>query len=162
MMSSNGVGNLPAQRCFYLDYLGSITFHRSYVTSMSRWLIAWIKMINHSSVQHTCVTFHEKGIFIKTDNKDLLDANNCSAPKNNNNVVSNFDAISEVSHSAYEDLAETEFFIKFNQVFEVIFPTDYEKFCLSIIVNQGNESSLMLLVFQSNDFTTVSYFAFIE
>ena len=150
-MNSDSVAS-SAQQSFSLDYLGSITFHRAYATSMSRWLIGWVKIVNKSSPEHVCVTFDEEGIIAKKENRNLIDVGDCSLNSNGITI-----AETPLALSTSEESFGTEHIVKFSEIFEVIFPHDNEKFCLSIVANQGNESSLMLLVFHSNDVAMVSF-----
>ena len=167
MMDSLG-GNTPSKKVFYLDYVGSISFHRIYVSSMSRWLIAWVKSTNKSLAEFSSVTLDEEEIIVKREEKNLIDFGNCTLPATDSSShlatplsssVSSNDG-SAASVGSFEDTAMRK--IKFNQILEVILPCDYERYCLSLIVNQGNESSLSLHVFQHNDFTKVTAIFFVD
>ena len=152
---------------FCLSFWGSISIHRSYATSMSRWLIAWIKRAKLST--YCSLTIDKNGIVAIKEEKNLIELNGCSSVMSSKQTIkhpdtsaasnlscsSSISSNDSVSHSVSTNNELELCRIPLHHVFEVIMPSDVERTCISLVVNQGINNPLLLQVFHHQDYLIV-------
>ena len=164
---------VPCKKVYFLHYLGKIAFHHVYASPMSRWLISVVKL-RHSEKCYCSLTIDRQGVSVKEEEKKLINLEtntSYTAPSTNSLseieltsiktnpesvVILNTFPIAESQSSVKSDDKRLSFSVPFNQIVEVILPTDFDKDCLSFVVNQGYNLPLMLHVCQAFDQDMVS------
>ena len=167
---------VPCKKVYFLDYLGNKSFHHVYAPPMSKWLIANVKLQNNSC--YCSLVVDQNGVSVKEEDKNLIDVeglqsepnlevnesgtfvqNESTSIKTNPEpvIILNTIPINDNTACINSEDGQLQFKVPFNQIVEVILPTEFDKDCVSFIVNQGYNQPLMLHVCKAANEDLVSY-----
>lgn len=166
-MDSDNLLNRLKTKTYYLNYAGKLFFHPLYVSCMTKWLIASVKLRQSSAF--CCVIVDEDGISTKEEPKNLIDLRSqlqttsvsvlhkqfttldidSIKPEKNSSPIS----LCDTANSSTESLP---FQVSYNHIVEVVMPSSFEKNCCAFISHQGHGNPLTLHVFQDDNEQLVS------
>ena len=150
-----------SKKTYYLNYAGKLYFHPVYVSSMSKWMIASVNLLQNSSF--CSLVIDHDGISTKEEPKTLIDLQSQLQKESISNIQKNFPVqkapvikSSNESQTTLYDTANSStealpFHVSYNQVVEVLTPNDFEKKCFAFIVHQGNNCPLILHVYRDDN-----------
>ena len=148
----------PPKKIYYLTYCGKIAFHHSYAPSMTRWLIASVRL--KYSMTFCSMTIDQDGISTKEEDKFDSQGSQTSV----NTAESHAGLFKSISSSGVADGELSEptaqslpFVVPYQQIVEVVMPTESEKDCVGVIVNRSPNQPLELYVYQNDDVQMVCH-----
>ena len=150
----------PASKTFFANFVGCVTFYRSYTPSMLQWLSAIVKFMNKPGYQYCSLSINECGVQVKKEEKHLIDfsEDRHNQPMSTSQCTFLFSVPGDDPlHVMQSDCDSPLLKVSFDQVVEIVMPSECEKSYIAVVINQKVEDHLNLYVYQPDNIKEVSY-----